>query len=182
VRRVAEAQHLRAAGLSSTVIAARLGVAPSTVRGWLSDQHATGSRARKRRYGACCWTCGRATTGNQPGHARPLCPTCRAQMRRRWTRTLVEQRIREWRARYGTDASIMPSEPAPRMTRPSTDREQNCYKATSSHLYAARRLPDRCATHAEHASKLAGSAYASRRGKSGSTRYRTDTTRPDANP
>jgi len=93
---------MRARGATSTAIAARLGVAPSTVRGWLSDPEGSGSRARKRRYGACCWSCGRATTGNEPGQARALCPTCRARIRRRWTPALVVQRMREWQARYGT--------------------------------------------------------------------------------
>jgi hypothetical protein len=101
VRRVSEAQALRETGLTSSEIAERLRVAPSTVRAWLTDPHSLKTRARKHRYGGCCWRCGSGTTGNQPGAAKPLCPTCRAALRRRWTQQLVLTRILEWHRRYG---------------------------------------------------------------------------------
>jgi hypothetical protein len=100
-RQIGEALALRARSLSSREIGERLHVAPSTVRGWLTDPDSAKTRERKHRYGGPCERCGSATTGNRPGEPRSLCRRCSASARRRWTRALVVGCIIEWRTRYG---------------------------------------------------------------------------------
>ena len=100
MRCAAIAARLQREGLTSRAIAAQMGVAPSTVRGWLSDPSGTRARTRKASYRGRCRRCGADTSANAPGRPRSTCPACRAELSRRWTRELIEQRVHQWHSRY----------------------------------------------------------------------------------
>ncbi|WP_404827737.1 helix-turn-helix domain-containing protein [Conexibacter stalactiti] len=99
--RRATALQMSRRGASRREIGERLGVAPSTVRGWLTDP--AGSRARRRRagYGSHCECCGTRTSGNRPRAARRHCRRCAGGRSRKWDRQLIVERMLEWRRRYG---------------------------------------------------------------------------------
>ena len=103
-RAVALARHFREAeGLSIAQIAARLGRAPATVKGYFYDPTGDKARAVKARYRGVCRGCGAPTTArNGKGDAYAYCKACQpGAIERRWTRELVIAAMREWRARYG---------------------------------------------------------------------------------
>jgi Sigma-70, region 4 len=107
-RAAALARHYRdAEGLSIQEIARRLGRAPATVKAYLYDP--TGERARevKARYRGVCRGCGALTAArNGKGDAYEYCWPCRpGAAQRRWTRELVREAMRTWRARYGVAPS-----------------------------------------------------------------------------
>jgi transposase len=63
--RVAEAQRLRSEGVILKEIAARIGVALSTVHMWLTDPDGEQLRARKESYRGVCVECGAPTSGGK---------------------------------------------------------------------------------------------------------------------
>ena len=74
-RAVALARHYREAeGLSIAQIAARLGRAPATVKGYFYDPTGEKARAVKRRYEGVCRGCGAPTTARNGYVARHISP------------------------------------------------------------------------------------------------------------
>lgn len=101
VNRRAAALQMRRRGISRREIGDRLGAAPSTVRGWLTDPDGSRARSRRAGYGARCECCGARTSGNRPGASRSRCRRCAGAGSRRWDRQKVVTSILEWRRRYG---------------------------------------------------------------------------------
>jgi hypothetical protein len=103
-RAVAMARHFREAeGLSNAQIAVRLGRAPATIKAYFYDPTAAKAKAVKARYVGLCRGCGAYTQPrNGKGDAYAYCKACHpGAIQRRWTRELVLDAMREWRARYG---------------------------------------------------------------------------------
>jgi AraC-like DNA-binding protein len=103
-RAVALARHFREAeGLSIAQIAGRLGRSPATIKAYFYDPTGEKARAVKAGYQGVCRGCG-AYTQPRNGKATPT-RTARAchpgAIEQRWTRELVLEAMREWRARYG---------------------------------------------------------------------------------
>jgi hypothetical protein len=75
--RVAEAQRLRAEGLTWREVGARLGVSLKTAHEWATDPDGAIRDARKASYQGVCEECGGPTNGGDgPGSAPPLCRAC----------------------------------------------------------------------------------------------------------
>jgi len=103
-RAVALARHFREAeGLSIAEIARRLGRSSATVKAYFYDPTGEKARAVKARYVGVCRGCGAYTQArNGKGDAYAYCKACHpGAIQRRWTRQLVIDAMREWRARYG---------------------------------------------------------------------------------
>ena len=74
---LAEATRLRAEGLTHRQIAARMGKAHGTVRGWFSDPDGSKARALKKSYAGSCKDCGMPTDGgNGPNNQSTRCIYC----------------------------------------------------------------------------------------------------------
>lgn len=104
VEKIAEAQQLRAEGLTYREIGERMGYARSTVREWLNDPDLSQARARKASYGTQpCVDCGAPTKfGAANGYAdTPRCLRCAADRRMIWTETVIVAAIREWVRLHG---------------------------------------------------------------------------------
>jgi len=107
-RAAALARHYRDnEDLSIHEIARRLGRAPATVKAYLYDPTGERARAVKARYRGVCRGCGALTSArNGKGDAYEYCWQCRpGAAEQRWTRELVRDAMRTWRARYGTPPS-----------------------------------------------------------------------------
>jgi AraC-like DNA-binding protein len=107
-RAVALARHYRELeGLSIAQIAGRLGRSPATIKVYFYDPTGEKARAVKARYQGVCRGCGAYTQPrNGKGDAYAYCKACHpGAINRRWTRELVLEAMREWRARYGQLAS-----------------------------------------------------------------------------
>src|SRR5438270_12235429 len=104
-RAVALAQHYRyAEGLSIAQIADRLGRSPATIKAYFYDPTGEKARAVKARYVGVCRGCGAYTQPrNGKGDAYRYCKRCHpGAVQPKWTRELVLDAMREWRARYGS--------------------------------------------------------------------------------
>jgi hypothetical protein len=107
-RAVALAQHFREAeGLSIAQIAARLGRAPATVKGYFYDPSGGKARAVKARYQGVCRGCGAPTQPrNGKGDAYEYCRACHpGAAAPSLTREAVRQAMRSWRSLYGEPPS-----------------------------------------------------------------------------
>lgn len=71
---------LRASGLTHREIAARVGVAESTVNNYICDADGTKDAERRKRYAGVCERCGAATSGHDGiGKASRICAACYAE-------------------------------------------------------------------------------------------------------
>jgi hypothetical protein len=102
-QRAALAGQLRPA-MRTAEIARRLGVAPSTVRDYLSDPDGQQARARRQtRAREVCSRCGRRTGARRGRRAFLLCPRCAAATRAKWSREDVIDAYLAWSARFGVE-------------------------------------------------------------------------------
>ncbi len=105
--RVAEAQRLRADGLTWRAIGERLGVSYKTAHGWVNDPDGSRLAARKETYRRTCEDCGASIGGyGGGGGAQPRwCNSCaaphRADALRIWTRDALILAIQEWAHEHG---------------------------------------------------------------------------------
>ena len=107
-RAVALARHFREAeGLSIAQIAARLGRAPATVKGYFYDPTGDKARAVKARYRGVCRGCGAPTAPrNGKGDAYAYCKRCHpGAIAPQWTQDRVREAMRAWGVRYGAAPS-----------------------------------------------------------------------------
>lgn len=92
-------------GINRNIVAAQLGLAPSTVSNYLSDPTGSKAEARKASYGRPCENCGRITTGcNGKEQAPKVCGRClaaQAHDERYWNRERVLTRIKMFHAIHG---------------------------------------------------------------------------------
>jgi hypothetical protein len=96
--RVAEAQRLRAEGLTWREVGARLGVSLKTAHEWATDPDGAIRDARKASYQGVCEECGGPTNGGDgPGSAPPLCRACLVV----WSPEAVIAAIRDWADEHG---------------------------------------------------------------------------------
>lgn len=104
-RAVALARHYRdQEGLSVAEIAARLGRAPATIRGYFYDPTAEKNREWKAAARGRCESCGAPTT-LRGGRDAPYehCNGCHPGARvAQWSRARVREAMRDWNTRYGT--------------------------------------------------------------------------------
>jgi AcrR family transcriptional regulator len=103
-RAVALARYYREfEALSIREIADRLGRSPATIKAYFYDPTGEKARAVKARYQGVCRGCGAYTQPrNGKGDAYAFCKACHpGAIERRWTRDLVLDAMRAWRARYG---------------------------------------------------------------------------------
>lgn len=101
-RRAARATHLRAQGRTVAQIARLLECSPWTIYSYLADPSNQRNRRLKHSYRGRCQGCGTPTSGGDgPDRSRPLCPGCRAALRRRWSREAVIAALRDWSERSG---------------------------------------------------------------------------------
>jgi hypothetical protein len=103
-RAVALAHHFREAeGLPIAQIAERLRRSPATVKAYFYDPTGQKARAVKARYVGVCRGCGAYTQPrNGKGDAYAYCKACHpGAIKRRWTRELVLEAMRDWEKRYG---------------------------------------------------------------------------------
>lgn len=102
-QRVHLAQQLHAV-LSTSDVARRLGVAPSTVRDYLSDPDGQQARTRRSRQPkGKCRSCGHETGARRGRREFSLCARCSSVRRTRWTREAVIHLYLDWRARFGAE-------------------------------------------------------------------------------
>lgn len=95
--KVARAQALRADGLLLREIAARMGVAITTVHAWLADPDRSLEIARKLSYGGECDTCGGPTDGSNGAAKAPTrCRDCRT-----WTPDAIIAALQGWGDDHG---------------------------------------------------------------------------------
>ena len=103
-RAVALAHHFREdEGLSIRQMADRLGRSPATVKAYFYDPTGEKARAVKARFVGPCRGCGASTQPrNGKGDAYAYCKACHpGAIKRRWTRELILEAMREWQQRYG---------------------------------------------------------------------------------
>lgn len=104
-RAVALACHYREVErLPIKQIAERMGRTPATIRAYLYDPDGTKSRGCKARYRGVCEACGASTSGEGPGHPRPLCARCNGRRTTKWEKHRIEAALRAWQDRYGAPA------------------------------------------------------------------------------
>jgi DNA-binding CsgD family transcriptional regulator len=116
-------------GLGSDEIAARLGLARSTVNKYRRDPEGERERTRRERYRGRCRGCGRPTRGSDgPGRAPEWCPECAPLRRQRWSDERLLNAIREWTQVTGAPPTLYDWSPA---------------HAPSGHPGAARYLAER---------------------------------------
>jgi Homing endonuclease associated repeat len=91
------ARTLRDEGLLMREIAQRMGVATSTVDGYLNDPGGGRLRARKDSYRGACERCGGPTHGSNGTHRAPrVCLECIS-----WTDEAIIAALRAWAQKYG---------------------------------------------------------------------------------
>jgi transcriptional regulator with XRE-family HTH domain len=99
------ARSLRAEGLTGREIAARMGVARSTVDAWLNDPGGARLRGRKDTYRGVCEDCGAPTDGSNGTDAAPArCRECCDRVRheeRKWTPQTIVAAISRWAETHG---------------------------------------------------------------------------------
>jgi DNA-binding CsgD family transcriptional regulator len=112
-QRVERIEALAARGLGSEEIAARLGLARSTVNKYRRDPEGERERVRRERYRGRCRGCGRPTRGSDgPGRAPEWCPECAPARRRRWSDAQMLEAIREWTRLTGAPPTLYDWSPA----------------------------------------------------------------------
>lgn len=103
--KVEKAARLREQGMTTVEIAARMGVALSTVKGYLFDPDGSKLKARKDSYRGVCKWCGGRTSGSAgPGRAATKCGDCTRRKRgveRRWSCEQMIEAAQEFARRYG---------------------------------------------------------------------------------
>lgn len=103
--RVELARELREDGHLLREIGELLGVATSTVDGWLTDPEGRALRARKDRHAATCVDCGAPTSGSEGRRTEPRCIRCAPVLsgaeRKVWTRAALIAAIQDWAVAYG---------------------------------------------------------------------------------
>jgi len=106
-------EALAGRGLDSEEIAARLGLARSTVNKYRRDPEGERERARRERYRGRCRGCGRPTRGSDgPGRAPEWCPECAPLRRRRWSDERLLEALREWTRLTGAPPTLYDWSPA----------------------------------------------------------------------
>jgi hypothetical protein len=111
--RADEIEELATRGFRSDEIAAKLGLARSTVNKYRRDPDGELERARRERYRGRCLGCGRPTRGSDgPGRAPEWCPECAPLRRRRWSEAQMLEAIREWVRLTGAPPTLYDWSPA----------------------------------------------------------------------
>jgi len=106
-------EALAGRGLDSEEIAARLGIARSTVNKYRRDPDGERERARRESYRGRCRGCGRPTRGSDgPGRAPEWCPECAPRQRRRWSDDALLEAIRDWARLTGAPPTLYDWSPA----------------------------------------------------------------------
>lgn len=127
--KVAIARHLAERGLNQGRIAAEMGVARTTVQGWLGDPDGSKLRARKDSYRGTCVDCGGPTDGsNGPGSAPERCCHCAPRAAMTWTGETIVAAIQRW-ARLHNGAPPTSYEWNPAMGRSGRARRPLDYSA-----------------------------------------------------
>src|SRR5919108_2892145 len=111
--RVDQIDALAAAGLGTTEIAEKLGLARSTVNKYRRDPEGERERARRESYRGRCRRCGRPTRGSDgPGRAPEWCHACAPLRRRRWSDDQMLEAVREWTRLTGAPPTLYDWSPA----------------------------------------------------------------------
>lgn len=122
----ADAQRLRAQGLSITQVAAELGLSRSFTGSLLYDHDGAKERERKRRYAGVCEQCGARTDGsNGRAKAPSLCAACsvrRQHEERFWTRDAIVDCIQAFAEMYGRPPTAPDWNPSFAAARGDTER------------------------------------------------------------
>lgn len=112
----AEAQRMRAAGLTCRAIGKALGVSRSYA-GELAGGDPLGARAkqRKQRYASVCVDCGSPTSGGEGRKAEPRCVKCAARpaalKRTVWTRERIIEALQDAARVLGRDPAVVDFNP-----------------------------------------------------------------------
>lgn len=104
--RVAEAQRLRAQGLTWREVGERLDVPTQTAHGWVSDPDGAKMRARRDSYRGTCIDCEARTDGSNGRDGAPeRCHECTCAHSRKLTRDWIISSIHEWVELFGAPPS-----------------------------------------------------------------------------
>lgn len=101
--RVRQVRELRAAGLTNTEVATRLGLSYGMVHSYLHDPDGSRDRERKRRAAGTCADCGGPTFngGSRPPLRCSACEKIRISREKYWTRERVLEEIARFVAENG---------------------------------------------------------------------------------
>lgn len=139
--RVAQAQQMRADGLTLREIGERLGVALNTASSWLSDPDGARLKARKRSYARTCLDCGGPCDG--ASGAAKIANRCQSCYRthqhesRSWKQETIVSAIREWADEHGRQPAASDWLPTVPEGVPSVDTVQREFGSWNAAIEAA---------------------------------------------